>query len=121
MQPCNCRDLLNNAVISVLSECCYADKAVIEVTVWVEESLRRKKIICLSSYQLYLIEKKNRKKDASCLDSCSQFSVSSKVNILSQRKKIIIWSVKTCLSKHYILQPGEEGKDRKRCLRATIY
>lgn len=80
-----------------------------------------KKKICLSSYQLYLIEKKNRKKDASCLDSCSQFSVSSKVNILSQRKKIIIWSVKICLSKHYILQPGEEGKDRKCCLRATIY
>lgn len=108
-------------MISVSSECCYADKAVIEVTVWVEESLRRKKKICLSSYQLYLIEKKNRKKDASCLDSCSQFSVSSKVNILSQRKKIIIWSVKICLSKHYILQPGEEGKDRKCCLRATIY
>lgn len=32
---------------------------------------------------LYLIEKKNRKKDASCLDSCSQFNVSSKVNKLS--------------------------------------
>lgn len=32
---------------------------------------------------LCLIEKKNRKKDASCFDSCSQFNVSSKVNILS--------------------------------------
>lgn len=32
---------------------------------------------------LYLTEEENRKKDASCFDSCSQFNVSSKVNILS--------------------------------------
>jgi len=50
--------------------------------VWVEESLRRKKM-SLPPAALYLIEKKNRKKDASCLDSCSQSNVSSKVNTLS--------------------------------------
>lgn len=51
---------------------------------WVKESLKRtKKKKSLSPPTLSLIEEKNRKKDASCFDSCSQFNVSSKVNILS--------------------------------------
>lgn len=41
-----------------------------------------KKMALLPS-TLYLTEEGNRKKDASCFDSCSQFNVSSKVNILS--------------------------------------
>lgn len=57
------------------------------------------KLLLLPS-TLYLTEEENRKKDASCFDSCSQFNVSSKVNILSWRNKIIIGPVKICLSKH---------------------